>query len=60
MASLTEIERAQLRRTKPVTPPPRQWPRRPVSEYLAFAKFASCFAPGAKGKPIEGGSHWKL
>lgn len=60
MARLTKSEREQLRR--PVRDTIQPGPKKPasVSEYVAFATFASRLARVAKPKPIVGGEHWKL
>lgn len=60
MARLTKIEREQLR--QPVRVPISQEARKrtSVSDYVAFATFASGIARVAKPKPIVGGDHWKL
>jgi hypothetical protein len=60
MATLTETERAQLRRRQPVSPQPTRWARRPMHEYLAFLAFASRLKPESEVRPIIGGDHWKL
>lgn len=60
MATLTKIERRQLRRKLAPPPPPVRWEVRPVAEYLAFATFVSRLRPVNEVRLIDGGKHWKL
>lgn len=63
MATLTETEKRQLRRRPQTTVPTPRSERRPIAEYLAFARFAARIAPertGDKAALIKQGSHWKL
>ncbi len=61
MARLSENERRQLKATRVESVRPVvRWPVRPITEYVAFATFASRVAPPKEFKPITKGDHWKL
>lgn len=60
MATLTQVERRQLRRKTPPAAWTARWEVRPLAEYLAFVTFASRLMPASKPRLIEGGKHWKL